>query len=356
MGVEVGFASDLSVSPAMVQEFYSENWARKIALSDDTFYRWQFMQPPSNKFSDYCVVAVRDGAVLGVMGLHKREFAFSQGVCQGAELTTWVVSEAAKGAGVGARILQFIVSQFDVLIGMGITQDALPIYLRSGFRFLKSIPRFVRVIDVEKMMSISEHAPYAQKVLKLGVEAGKPPSYRPVTWSEETSAPAVQGNHFVRDLDALTWRYERHPYFNYQTFEIGDGSGTYVVLREEVTRDIRMLHVMDILGDESGYQSAIEFADYYARENGFWAIDFYSTLSSLNKYFLSAGWLSVVDDTYMSVPHLFHPLEVRTPATTSLIYWAKASFVEMCDVSRLYITKQDADLDRPTMNYLEGMQ
>lgn len=63
------------------------------------------------------------------MGLNKRIF-YSAGQClNGAELTTWVVDKQVKGSGAGAKILNFITDNFTVLFGMGISQDALPIYL-----------------------------------------------------------------------------------------------------------------------------------------------------------------------------------------------------------------------------------
>jgi len=48
-------------------------------------------------------------------------------------------------------------------------------------------------------------------------------------------------------------------------------------------------------------------------------------------------------------------MELRSPPTTSLIYWSRDNFEDMADTSRLYITKQDADLDRPTMGTYEKL-
>jgi len=358
MNIQVGFSSDLSIDPSVVQDFYRTHWLRKIALSDDAFYRWQFISPPSNELTDSCVIAITDGKIIGVMGLNKRDFFLSDKKRHGAELTTWVVDKSVKGGGVGAKILRFILDNFEVLIGMGISEEALPIYLRLGFRYLQSIPRFVRVIDAESILPISKYADYARKIINRQLPSFETIDFECVEWRNATSTPKITGNHFLRDLENLVWRYEDHPYFHYYSFRVealkGSGRYAYVILREEVTDDVRMLHVVDLLGDEESFRSAIKFVEYYAKKNKFWAVDCYSTLASLNKYFLSMGWLSTVDDTFISVPHLFHPLEVRTPATTSLIYWSKDSFNEMCDISKLYITKQDADLDRPTANYIEG--
>jgi hypothetical protein len=44
---------------------------------------------------------------------------------------------------------------------------------------------------------------------------------------------------------------------------------------------------------------------------------------------------------------------MRTPPTTSLILWAKDDIGALLDRSRLYVTKGDCDMDRPTTLYLE---
>lgn len=359
MAIQVGFASDLNINVEEINNFYQTHWKRKIALGDKRFYEWQFILPPANLFRDSCVIAIKGRTILGVMGLNRRSFKISGKILKGAELTTWVVDETNKGGGAGAKILRYIMDEFDFLIGMGITQDALPIYLRSGFRFLNAIPRFIRVMELDKMISLSIHEDYAKKVLRRQNISSQDYDYKKTIWREEKSPPMVNGHHFSRELQDLIWRYDQHPYYDYFTYKIYIPNTpkryVYVVLRHEITKDVRMLHVLDILGYEQGYEIAINFVEKYAIDNNFWAIDCYSTLSNLNKYFYKLGWLSAVDDIYINVPHLFHPLEVRTPPTTSLIFWSKEKSAEFFDTSNFYITKQDADLDRPTMDFIRAL-
>ena len=353
MAIKIGFAHELSVNSSQIMDFYKIHWQRKIALSDQAFHSWQFEDTVENRGANTCVVALNDERLVGVMGLNKRIFNYGDQRLNGAELTTWVVDKQFKG--VGAKILKFITDNFEVLFGMGISQDALPIYLRSGFHYLRYIPRYIHVIDAKKILEISDCASYATKLVKN-------PSHEPtnvrgeeISWKDQSHTPIVEGNHFSRSLKDLIWRYENHPYYRYQSYKTTsiDGEVGYVVLREEITDDIRMLHVVDILGPASSFESAIRFIESYAQENGYWAVDVYSTLTLLNKYLSGRKWLSAVDSMFINVPHLFHPLEVRNPATSSLIYWSKNPKVDFLDLSRLYLTKQDCDLDRPTMNFIE---
>lgn len=354
MSTKIGFADDLGVSSTEISEFYKVHYQRDIALSDLGFHTWQFEKAPFNRGFNSCVVAANDSGLLGVMGLNRRKFYLSGNAINGAELTTWIVDQRIKGTGVGTKILNFITSHFDVLFGMGISQDALPIYVQSGFYYLRYIPRYIHVVDTKKVLNISDHTTYASKLVKDSSCEQHHLHAEKIFWSDQRHNPCVEGNHFSRSLEDLIWRYESHPYFKYNTYKISNSGGSfgYVVLREEITDDVKILHVIDILGSESSFENSITFVENYAKNEGFWAVDVYSTLSQLNKYFNYRSWLSAVDSSFINVPHLFHPLEVRNPATTSLIYWSKSPDVKFCDVSELYVSKQDCDLDRPTMDFI----
>ena len=354
MATRIGFAYELGVSAEQIMEFYKNHWRREIALSNREFHKWQFENTVENKLGNSCVVALNEDGLVGVMGLNKRKFHLSEQCLNGAELTTWVVDQKIKGFGAGARILNYITSNFEVLFGMGISEDALPIYIRSGFRYLRYIPRFIHVIDAKNILGVSNHASYAPKLIRNSSAKPSNLDVKKVFWKNQAYAPHVEGNHFSRSVKDLIWRYDEHPYFKYKSFKFKSSNGKigYVVLREEITDKIKIVHIIDILGPKSCFEEAIKFVEFYAKDKEFWAIDVYSTLSSLNKYFNHRSWLSAVDSSFINIPHLFHPLEVRNPATTSLIYWAKKPKLDFFNVCDLYISKQDCDLDRPTMSVL----
>ena len=166
MTTNIGFADELYVNSSQIMDFYKTHWQRKIALSDKVFHAWQFEDAVENRGANTCVVALNDGRLVGVMGLNKRIFNYGDQCLNGAELTTWVVDKKFKITGAGAKILNFIINNFEVLFGMGISQDALPIYLRTGFHYLRYIPRYIYVIDAKKILEISECTNYAPKLVK----------------------------------------------------------------------------------------------------------------------------------------------------------------------------------------------
>lgn len=361
MTIKVGFVSDLNISDEKIRNFYKNNWPRKIALSDKVFYDWQFISPPDNLNKNHCVVAYDDKLeiILGVMGLNKRKFIINNQEKKGAELTTWVISKEGQVPGLGAKMLSYILSNFEILIGMGISKMALPFYMRFGFRYMKAIPRFIKVINFENIKEFCIYDPIAVSLINSWKKRVTPKkvAYQLVNNDQYLNVDAslrMSSNHFSRDVEHLIWRYSKHPYFKYLQFLIPPdansfSSGVYVVLREELTiKNFKMLHVIDLFGDESCIGASVDFIQTYALENEFDAIDFYCTSSQITRFMIASGWFSINDDDCFKFPHLFHPIEMRDPPTTSLIYWAKDDFQELADISRLYITKQDADLDRPT--------
>ena len=356
MTIHIGFAADLGIDRSQIMGFYKEHWVRKIALSDEFFHRWQFEEAPYNLGVNSCVLAVKNDQILGVMGLNRRSFNLSGNIKSGAELTTWVVDRNIRGSSSGAKILNFITNNFEFLVGMGITQDALPIYLRLKFRYLRYIPRYIYIINAKKILSISQHNSFAFKLLKPISLQKHDVKYEQIFWHEVKESPNVGGNHFSRTIKDMIWRYDEHPYFNYLSFKTYTNKSNvgYVVLRSEITNKAKILHVIDILGNEESYEFSIQFIETYAKINDYWAIDMFSTYAPLNKYFNQRGWLSAVDASFINIPYLFHPLEVRKPATTSMIYWSRHNETSFYNVSDLYISKQDADLDRPTMDYIKA--
>ena len=359
--ITVGNAGDLGVAAEDLCRFYGDNWKRRIALEVPSFYRWQFMETPRNGGHDRCCVVVDGGDILGVMGLNERPFLLDGTMKEGAELTTWVVKKEAQGRGLGKRIIAYLQGRYEVLLGMGITSAALPLYRASGFSYMRQIPRFVRVFDAEAI------APYAQmdRLAKSLIRKYRDPErseYKTETIpARELASVAVSMksgfNFFLRDGDHLRWRYEEHPVFSYQANLVrGGGSGAGVIFRADEVEGMKIVHVMDCFGDDVDMPAVLTFIDDYCRKTGAHVVDFYCTSACVNRHFHARGWFSIRDDECFRFIHLFHPPELRDPPTTSLVYWTREDMLSLMDVSRLYVTKQDLDLDRPTAATYETLE
>lgn len=362
MSILIDEAKNLNIDSQRVCDFYAKHWKRITALSHLKFYQWQFTASPSDAGKDHCMIALDDTSnqLCGVMGLNTRPFLLEGIEKKGAELTTWIVDEKYWGKGIGAKILKKIQEKYDILIGMGISDMALPIYLRSGFRYVKAIPRYIKVFNFDAIQEYAHYEPLAIKLIKQWHDLGGniPFKIEPIIEEKINRIELIsrkQLNYFSRAYKFLEWRYSNHPFFSYKQFLIqstgqNKGQGIYLCVREETnSNNLRILHVLDCLGDEINMKAAVSFIQDYCIKNNIYLADFYCTSTQISRYFTVAGWFSIIDDTYFQFPHLFHPIELRVPPTTSLIYWSKDNLLEMANILKLYITKQDADLDRPAL-------
>ncbi|WP_124781974.1 GNAT family N-acetyltransferase [Escherichia albertii] len=217
MSVTIGKPSDFGILSTDICNFYNDNWPRKIALSDDKFYNWQFVNNPSNMGVDECCVAVNGHDIIGVMGLNARDFYLSGEKRKGAELTTWVVSEKHRNKGSGPAMISYLKDNYEVMIGMGISLAALPVYLRSGFRYIKSIPRHVYVINWDAIENYVQEGPLAKKYARSQFVAHE---YEAGIINDEffdkiNDSLKNKYNYFSRASLDIRWRYDQHPYFNY---------------------------------------------------------------------------------------------------------------------------------------------
>jgi len=355
-GVTIGSASRLGLPVDVLTDFYNANWNRRIALGLPSFYRWQFLDAPGSRNSDHCAVAVdRAGIILGIMGLNPRAFVLSGRNLRGAEMTTYVVAEAARGRGIGSRIMRFLQGEFDVLLGAGITPAAIPVYTLAGFGFIRALPRFVRIYGElpEDLLRVTD---LGKRLLARKIK--RPDRYGTV--QRVTSAEIVLGhlapfNHYDRDPQNLAWRYESHPVFAYEMYRVSEADDeAFLVLRFDEVGGVTITHVMECFGTDGGIERATAAIDAICLSRGVRFADFTCTATGITRFFRARRWFSILDDHDVQASNLFYPPEYRDPPTTSLMVWAKEQMSELLDTARLYVTKGDLDLDRPTLAYYEA--
>jgi len=226
----VGEAGDLGVSVEDVCAFYRRHWRREVAIGLPSFYQWQFCETPENAGKDVnCVVLDKNDEVAGIVGVNRRTFWLNGKPRKAADLTTWIIAERLQGKGLGRKVLGFLQESYDAILGLGVTPQALVLYMTSGFQYLRYVPRFVRVFDIE---AIAEHAQIeklGERLIHNWKQAERTPyAVHPVEAGKLVDcAHFLEGsfNYFTRDEDLLAWRYDRHPFFAYESFLIETPGG-----------------------------------------------------------------------------------------------------------------------------------
>lgn len=355
---KIGSANEFGIDKKEIRRFYTENWGGSTVLSIPSFYEWQFYDAPGNNKCDACCLAVnKQDYIVGVMGVNGRSFCLNKKFCKGGELTSWIISNRERGHGIGGAMIGYLKNHYDVLFGTGISEQALSVYILSGFNYLRYVPRFIRVYDSRAICPYAKINKLGEKIIEQRKEkiqflnCGKN-SIKEVSATELVNTIGNLSdnfNYFVRDNLYLKWRYDCHPAFNYHSFKVGSAG---IVFRVDTIQNLKIAHIVDIfsaVNDDIFF--LINFIDTFCNNNNIHVVDFYCTTPLISHYFVAAGWFSVIDDYYFQFAHLFYPPKLCIPPTTSLIYWSRNNASELSNMAKLYITKSDIDLDRPTQFY-----
>lgn len=353
--IVIDFAYKLEFTTSEITEFISKNWLRQTLLSNNSFYEWQFKQPVDNKSLDYSILVISENKIVGFLGLNKRTFFLNRGKLNGAELTTWIINEEYRKKGLAKPMLQFIQNNFDVAYGANITIDALKVYLRLGFYFIKEIDRVFKILSFDKIKKIGVVEPTIRKIFKN--TPIKKTSYKLIDYNSVVINKKFYSG-FDRSIEHLEWRYKKHPYYEYKFLEVyNETEGIYVVFRtENINEEIKVMIVTDVFTscEKSFDLSGIE---EYAINNNIDFIEFYSTSSFHISNFVLNGYINAKElKDFVDIPYLYNPLENKITKSYSLIYFGKNEYIDkLINYNNIYITKSDCDLDRPNNFYLEKM-
>jgi hypothetical protein len=159
----------------------------------------------------------------------------------------------------------------------------------------------------------------------------------------------TDNNAFQRNFDWVNWRFLSHPSYDYNVKVVEDQNNNrcIAVFRVEDKEEFKIMHCVDLFGDSQAYEAALCYLEVQAKSLGVDVMDMYSTNTTVNACLMSRNWITTVDSDLVNFPHLFNPIEMRTPSTTSLIMWTSKEDSALLDFGKLYITKQDCDFDRP---------
>ncbi|MFC2001659.1 hypothetical protein ACFLUZ_04040 [Chloroflexota bacterium] len=348
-----------NIDSATLSKYVESTWVHQTALSVVDFFDWQLKHYPGGNGVNRSLVITdkKTDDIYGFFGIIPKPFILNGNILKGAELTTWIISEELRGMSFAYGMLDYLINNYDFICAVGgVSPPAMYVYKQTGFKYVKSLPRFYKIYNIERTKGIS-------KISDLGFKLQNNVNFTVSSVSNvEEFNHQTQYKNFYKNLNCysrskqyLQWRYINHPFFKYKVFIVNSGSEKEVVLvlRIQELESICLCHVIDFYGYEDGFQDALSFIDYYCVNNSVDFADFYCLSSFITKHFWTNGWFSVLDDPEIAIPHLFNPIDLRNPPTASVIMYAPKHVTEICDINRLYITKGDGDLDKPTITYLQ---
>jgi GNAT superfamily N-acetyltransferase len=349
----IDFAYRQGLSVEQVSQFVGENWLRPTILSNVDFYHWQFVQPFDGGDRDHCVVALVDGEIAGFLGLNKRRFDLDDEPVEGAELTTWIVKEKFRGTGIAGRMLEFVKSNFEIAVGANITKDAVGPYIRAGYRFLREVPRLLRVYEFDKLHPLG---PIDTNIRKAyGARPDRSPTVPTFSRIDFSEIDGSWPRRFARSRGNLLWRYARHPVFQYHALQLG--SSDTIIYRIQNVAGVNVMIVLEVLCSDRPHVDFIKALDCFALSEGIDLVEFFSTDVWLNERLVGLGFIPCLDlRDFIDLAFLYNPLERRSAKSYSLILHIGDTLVSRgFGLDSIHVTKGDSDMDRPTPSSLTGV-
>ncbi len=347
-----------------VVDYIASTWEKPVCLQDESFYRRTFEDYPKHLATAKClgnyslILADEADQLYGFIGLTPKNYYIEGKPLLGVEWTTWMISPQMRGKGFGLEMVLRMQKLFDVLYGMGATSSALSPYRLGGCQFMKAIPRFVKIYNLERVQTMAKISPLGVKMCQQFSRA----SETVPAWQEcdqenvDRCADQLHAQYhgFSRRWIDVQWRYINHPIFRYHCCVVNPNSdrAVVVVLRIEKKETYTVAHLLDYFGYKSGYEDALAFIDHFCKQEMADFCHFFCTAPAVTAIMRANNWFSTLDDDEVQVPHLFNPLTLTSPATTNLIFASAKHLAALCDTASLYLTKADCDLDRPTFAQL----
>lgn len=360
--------------PALMQ-FIATQWrAGHILSRDEALLRWQFPPERLDRTRDSgptILLAWVGNDIVGMLGLTGFVLNLAGRRFTAAWLSQWLAAPQQRRHMPGLRLVWAAQQTgVDALATSGANSVAAPLLARLGLTALPPLLRWVGVFgldDAARLAGTADPTLSTQEARTLCRQywvAERPPvaanGMRLVSWS----VPAADSwdrswnEHFAhtyvgacRDAAFLRWRYREHPRFTYQVRfverEADAASIGVVVWRVEQLPEhsTSVVRIVELLGIPEGEALLTHAVCDVARESGAAWADFYCSSRTFAEPLVRVGFGLDHDAVDRSVfPARLQPVE---PGVHPILPLVRLPRGERIAERRFYITKADADQDRP---------
>ncbi|MEJ8544090.1 hypothetical protein [Brevibacillus borstelensis] len=308
-----------------------------------------------------------DGRPIGLMGLMAFDLNVKGMKKFGFAPTNWIVPPEYRHTGAGLLLMREMFKwNPSVVLNLGITSNVARMYTgMGGYHVLPDVPRWIGLLQKRKTAEMLLNGDV--KFLRFYQEITA--VYNQTTYHVERRFDPERWNAcywatfakrsigFARGASFINWRYFQHPSFTYQLFTCMDDKGNY--------QGLMVLRIESILGGQAKIGRLVEFMANdqdsaiclankvveIGNENELLFIDFYC-FSSISSWGLeSVGFKRVLksESDKLVVPTRFQPIDLETTHMMAALYVSKdvQKKISLIDDQAWYITKGDADQDRP---------
>ncbi len=259
----------LGLHPKQLLEFQKTEFGEASRQQDVKFNRWMYHDNSDNK----CLYCVQDKRVVGHQGAIPIDLKLGDCSVKAAYAIDLRVNSDWKMRGLGVALIGTLMNQFDVLIGLGISDEAKKMFLRQGWHDLGQLSFFLKPMTlqgvasrnpsaspVEKIRNISALAyskivDYYQNIVARKIDLVPNSKFHQQHQELSEKLQPNSANYAIRDSDFLNWRYCRFPGQSfYEIYDYYSNSGKldgFVVIKESFWNGKKSLKVVELICDSS---------------------------------------------------------------------------------------------------------
>jgi hypothetical protein len=376
MGLEFRFAR-LDEYP-QISKFLHEHWAANhIYCRTEPLFDWTFRRADQWEHDGYSFALAEDnGELAGILGGIPFTFNKFGKSSKGVWIVNYVIRpDHRKGSAALQLLSQFRRPEFNPVIAFGINPATSVIYRVLRGTVLDEIPRHFLVLPegrerMTRLLNIAypdwergrgESLADAFVIQGIPESAPKCGDLIPRSWNDgEWPSFAASSIGAARDAAYLTWRYRKHPLFEYRFVTVEEGGLTGLAIwRLETVRqqtengrvDLdRIGRLVEFMPVSAGNAEAL-FAAWVLQlqSAGAFAADFYGYHGRTRCWLQQLGFREAAPHPDgRAIPSRFQPLDGKGGGILSAMFMQ--SEVPPCSDSydcAWYWTKSDSDQDRP---------
>lgn len=363
----------------LLRSFYREQLRPNHPLANITLFDWCFGPRPlltrqDQGSEEYSVITAREsGRIIGHIGAIEVPFRTAYGVLRAAWYINIFVIPEFRRSGVASALLLAGLNQYDLIMGLGTTEDGLQLYRRHGYTRLGFLHRYIRVLDITRTAlllspDIHNSAEIDANIHRAGHKVARLPRHR---FRTEITSPFVVpaqytllwnrfASHFQgtvdRSPDYLAWRFGSHPELRYSSIQAYSGDGTlagFLVFRLDAQAEsvAPVVRIVDLIADEDVIGEMLIALEAHGRALGAAIIEYFCSSEQFALQFEVSGYLPSTDQLANDLCRLYHPVRPSSPIRVPLSY--KLSSRPTHPLQRnlrnpddWYVTLADSDLDR----------
>lgn len=307
-----------------IMSFIREHWSSSHILGNDRGF-FEYLHCNNG---NVCFLVAKD-ATRGLVGIHG--YTFLSSVPNPPVATSVWRALQTEDFSLGSRLLRHFWGNSPVVFSMGINSKTIAYYKMLKCK-VGQLRHYYRIANLENYKIATVHS---KNIL--------PVSNNAFSVTKVTNIPAVCGcscRQPQKDLAYLQWRYEAHPKYKYDLYQIASESGSVlavVVCREVVHNGAKILKIIDVIGDEKsichagyGLQKIMDANNYEYIECYCYGID--------DDIMRDAGFSLRKDGDPNIVPNYFEPF---VNDNIDISFYAT-------NFENLVLFKGDGDQDRPS--------